>query len=149
MSWSFSCARATALFPLLPSSVYITFAIPFNMSIRRRGSGIFLTTFSAQAFRTCHKHQACQKGRFWKKNTIRTSISSVHPWTTSEWPRRSAFIPRTRNYPQTGFYGFTPIKICLCGRTQVFGRPVTPSARTHPSVRADIVQLCRRTQASA
>jgi hypothetical protein len=41
---------------LFPSVVYITCAIPFSTSTRRIGSDIFLTTFSVQAFRTCHKH---------------------------------------------------------------------------------------------
>jgi hypothetical protein len=40
-------------------------------------------------------NQGCHKERFWRKITVRTS---------SGRPPASAFIPRTRFYPQTGFY---------------------------------------------
>jgi hypothetical protein len=44
------------------------------------------------------EHQGCHKGRFWRKITVPTSFSSGRP-------RGSAFTPRMRFYPRTGFYG--------------------------------------------
>jgi hypothetical protein len=43
------------LHSVLPFDEYMSDASPFSTSTWRSGSGIFLTTFSAHALRTCHK----------------------------------------------------------------------------------------------
>jgi hypothetical protein len=69
------------------------------------------------------------------KITVRTSFLSGLPRTSSGRPPASAFTPRTRFYPRTGF--------------TVRGPSINPFARTLGCIRADMARPHGRTLVSA
>jgi hypothetical protein len=70
--------------------------------------------------------QGCQKGRFWKKITVRTSFSSGHPWTSA----RIRVYPADTVLPADGFLPSAHAVKKESARTQ-------PSVRTDMGIRAD------------
>jgi hypothetical protein len=88
---------------------------------------IWVLIFQLRRRDSCLKEHGCQNGRPKVKNTIQTSILSVHLRPLSRQPHPSTFTPWIQFHLQSNFYPFVQMRGPLA-------RMLVASARTHECV---------------